>query len=591
MAALKFIVDLQAKLGNLPSAEKILGGLAQKLEQLDPGLKRTLRGFNLFGAGIGTALRGAQLGLGGLREGMNAAGRGVGRFATDALAHFTALASFNGLAMLARSALDLGKSLITTVANGERADAVLTALVGPDMFKRLDEWSGKLSKVTEFDDDDVKKFASGLLKVGMAADQLPVSLAIASDLAALTDTKDPTATLLGIGQALEKMQVKGGLDLRILNDAGISKKDFFGPLAKSMGIGMDEAEKEVADGKVSIDRLLEQLKKSITAKTGKGLGFTAIERGQGLSASLARLQRVPDDIFKSFKGTDASKDMAVSFERLAALLGPDGPVGSQIVKGIGTVFTEVAHWLSTTDFNKLGAQIVSFGESAKEVFSVVASAASWVWKAFDFVGTGIGEFVAEVYLEIEKLIGVGTQIGEFFGGLWVTINDWAGKLWEGAKSIGTKIWEGIKSGITDGIGKVGGAMGSMLSGLMGTTEDMLEIRSPSRVFKRYGALTGEGFAQGLAGSSSRIEGSAATAYDIAPPTVDIPSGGGATLTSRPTGDSRRVPPVINMPITINVTGSGGGETAREVAAAVEQLLPGQVQYAVERLLLEAGSAA
>ncbi len=248
-------------------------------------------------------------------------------------------------------------------------------------------------------------------------------------------------------------------------------------------------------------------------------------------------------------------------------------------------FDTVSKWLANTDFNKVIGDVKAFGESASQVFGVVATAAKWVWKAFDFVGTTIGKTVGQVFLEFENLMKVGTKIGDFFGSIDVVIKDWSSRLFEGAKFMGIRIWEGIKSGITEKVSAVGGAMSKLLESLMGTTEEKLQIHSPSRVFERYGALTGEGFAKGLADKTRDVEASVKGTYSLPAPSADLMLGAGANAASK----GRRQGAMFTVPITINYTGSGGPEAAREIGEVVKQILPGQLQHAFSRLLVETGA--
>jgi hypothetical protein len=577
---LKFILDLDAKLGNLPSLDQVLGKIADKLSKVDPGMKNTLRAFNALQTGANVAGKG----LGGLRSGLNSAGGHVGDFVRDALAHFTALATFAGFSNLVNGAISLGKSLITTVASAERADAVLSALVGPDKAKLIDQMANKISAGTEFDDDALKRFASGLLRVGFAFNKLPTAWALGADIAAITDG-DPAQTLAEVGAALERLQKKGGLDTKILSAAGLGEKEFFGPLGKKLGISSKDAEARAAiPGAINSDVLLAQLVESVQKKTGKAPGAVGQQRGLGLSAALSRLQSVPDNIFKSFKGTQAGADLAVGFNNLATTLGPDGPVGKKIVAGLGGVFTQLSGWVARADFDKITAQVMGFIDSAGQVLDVVVPVFKFIGAVFDAVGTAIGSVLAELFLEFESLINVGTKIGDFFGNVVTALTDAEEKFLLWAGNLGSKIWEGLKGGLSKGVASMGGVIGELFGkGLLGPTEEVLEIQSPSRVFERYGALTGQGFAKGLAGTTKDLEATVGATYGLAAPSADLSLGGGV-------GAGSSGPITITAPVTVNYTGTGGPEAAQQIATVVQELLPGQLQYAFERLRVELGTA-
>jgi hypothetical protein len=579
---LKFILALEAKLGNLPTMDKVLGKVAARLAQLDPQLQKTLKVFSHVQGALNLANRafsGAQSAWG---SAMKGASNHVKEFGRDALAQFTALATYNGLTALARGAVNLGTRLIDVVAHAERTDAVLTSLVGPEKARALDELANQISGGTEFDEDDLKKFAAGLLRVGFAFNKLPNAFALGADIAALTDG-DPTQTLLSVGEALERLQSKGGLDSRILRGMGVSEVKFFADLGKRLGVSAEEAKKLAEGGKKS-EAVFAQLAATVTALSGNTkAGMVGEERGQGLLATWERLKRVPDDLFKATRGTKATDNIAHGFAALAEQLGPDGPIGSRVVAGLASVMEKAGEFLKTVDLGKTLDDLAAFGESAKQVWNVFTTVFGAVAKVFDWVGTAIGTVAAELFLEVENIINFGTKIGDFFGGLVVTIVDYASKFFEAAKFLGIQVWEGLKAGVTGAVGKVGSAVGTLVDKVTGTTEQLLEIRSPSRVFERYGQLTAQGFAEGLEAGAFEVERTVDN-------TFDLPASSSQLQSTRPAAAGGRQAVAISAPITINYNGRGGPEAAQEIAAAVADILPGQLQSAWERMSVELGTS-
>jgi hypothetical protein len=63
--------------------------------------------------------------------------------------------------------------------------------------------------------------------------------------------------------------------------------------------------------------------------------------------------------------------------------------------------------------------------------------------------------------------------------------------------IGSSIWEGLIGGLEKGWDFVFEKVGNMAEGIKSIFKKVLDINSPSRVFKSYGIYTGEGYVEGL----------------------------------------------------------------------------------------------
>lgn len=412
---LRFLLDLDAKLGDLPGARRHLTAIDKVLLKLDPGLKRTAAASRAFGAALGhtinmsksaagafarlgTAIGGAArtgvTGLGRLRGKLNEVfeSRSIKQGFRDWATNFSALAAFHGLAALARGAVSFGTAMVDTIASAERTDAVLNNLLGPSKAKRLGDLADQISGSTEFDDDDLKRFASGLLRVGFAFDKLPNAFALGADIAALTD-QDPAQTLSEVGAALERLQQRGGLDDRILKNLGIGRKDFYADLGRRLGTSAEAAEKLAEAGKHG-DEVFAQIVESV-GKISKGAPGVLGERmGKSLSATWARFRRLPEDLFKSLKGSEASESLIAGIERVTDVLGPEGRVGKRIAGALGKALSGASDWLAKLDVDALVEDVKAFAAAV----GVFADAITGLGKAVGWVGDTIGKSLGKVYV-------------------------------------------------------------------------------------------------------------------------------------------------------------------------------------------------
>jgi TP901 family phage tail tape measure protein len=113
-----------------------------------------------------------------------------------------------------------------------------------------------------------------------------------------------------------------------------------------------------------------------------------------------------------------------------------------------------------------------------------------IWKHWG----AIKEWFTDLFNHISNIC---EKIGQWFTD---AITKWVG-IWSGFTSfmsdIGSSIWEGLISGLEKGWNFVFEKVKNMAEGIKNIFKKVLDINSPSRVFKSYGIYTGEGYVEGL----------------------------------------------------------------------------------------------
>lgn len=114
--------------------------------------------------------------------------------------------------------------------------------------------------------------------------------------------------------------------------------------------------------------------------------------------------------------------------------------------------------------------------------------------------------------------------------------DWLKKLPAMMLQIGKDMIMGLVNGIKNMIGAVGDAISDLADSITNGVKDALDIHSPSRVMKKLGEYTGQGFALGISNTISNVKSKAQNMADAASsvlsgasvPTVGNMGGGSAT---------------------------------------------------------------
>ncbi|GEM04093.1 hypothetical protein HMI01_10810 [Halolactibacillus miurensis] len=136
--------------------------------------------------------------------------------------------------------------------------------------------------------------------------------------------------------------------------------------------------------------------------------------------------------------------------------------------------------------------------------------------------------------------GMADAVSDQMDNIWTTITD----IWDSVMNffdevdlfqIGKDIMKGLVNGIKDMGGAVADAVGGAVTGAIDWAKGLLDINSPSRVFEQIGQFTGEGFEQGILGTTNRINQASAKMVEASIPTIpryDLNGNGGVSTQSQ-----------------------------------------------------------
>lgn len=243
--------------------------------QADTGqLRRELDSIKSGLGNIGTATKGAESQLSGLRKTLTGAA-----------------AAFGGISV-ASSAVNFGKGAIQAVSEFESVQITLEVLLGSaekakEVFKDLEDFAIK----TPFTPEEVNQAGKALLAFGEPVEGLTTTLERIGDVSsAVGKNFNELAVIYG------KARVQGtifGEDLNQLTEAGINVLPLF---ADQLGVNVDEVKKLGSESKITFANL-EQAFKTLTSEGGDFFGLTGrlaestTGRLSNLEGEFGKLQR------------------------------------------------------------------------------------------------------------------------------------------------------------------------------------------------------------------------------------------------------------------------------------------------------------
>jgi hypothetical protein len=282
---------------------------------------------------------------------MKTAAGAVGTFAKDTLAHFVALASFEGLKRLGEGLFDLGREAFTAAGEAERTRESFRLLMGVPVADELLEYLDDLAKHTEFTDGALKGFAGELSSAGLSGESLKKALAAVTDIAALTGSKvEGAAKAVAL---LSKMSLKGEVSTRELLGAKIDPRAFFAQVAKDTGIGMDKVEKAISENKVPGNVLRGALFETIQKKTGQDLGGASVLMSKTALAQADKVKDIIPNLMEELEKSGGLKGITLGMSKLVAAFDPSSAAGQRLVKSITEMFDKIGAGIAKIDFDKL----------------------------------------------------------------------------------------------------------------------------------------------------------------------------------------------------------------------------------------------
>jgi tape measure domain-containing protein len=321
--------------------------------QLDEATKmiRELTKVQAAALRVGKGLVDTEKKVGGFNKSMRAAAASVGEFARNTLAHFAALASFEGLKRLGEGLFDLGREAFAAAGEAERTRKSFQLLMGTQVADDLLDYLDDLAKHTEFTDGALKQFAGELSQAGLSGMALKKGLAAVVDIAALTGNKvEGAANAVAL---LSKMSLKGEVSIRELLGAKIDPKAFFAQVAKDTGIGIKQVEKAIQDGKVSGEALRGALFETIEKRTGKGLGGAGFAMSATALAQAEKVKDIVPNLMEELEKSGGLRGITMAMSKLVTAFDPSSPAGARLVKSLTEMFDKIGTNLAKIDFDKL----------------------------------------------------------------------------------------------------------------------------------------------------------------------------------------------------------------------------------------------
>jgi hypothetical protein len=559
-----------------------LEGDSTGAKQLDTDLEKvesTLEGTD-------RALKKTERGMRDLGPAADRAGGGMRAFVTGTLSHLTALASFEGLKLLGEGLIHLGEQAFDAAGQAERTRRSFEAFMGVEPADELLAFMDHLAKYTEFTDGALKGFAGSLKRAGFAGDGLERALAATIDLAAQApDKMAGAAEALGL---LNKIKLKGGITERELVSAGIAPEKFFKRLAGELGVGVKDVEKQLTDGKIKADTLLEALYTGIAEKTGKPLGGAGVALSDTFLAKLEKTKDIIPNLFEELEKSGGLKGVTEGLGKLVESLDPDSPAGSKIVDGLTLMLDKFGKFVSEIDVDAAANKTVRALDDIAAAAKATGDAIDILLTAFHGlrVGwnllTGSREGVEKGSI-LDKVFSIADARKTGNESLDNVADAIAGgnpfsKLLRG---LGAKAAAGLGFGIKDGKKDVVDAAAGLGTAAEDSLMSTLEVQSPSRVFKRIGEFSTQGYSAGIRSGApdmhDEIDGAFSAGAAIAARGDDAAGGGGASD--------------ITIPITINVGSVSGGEAgAHEAGAAIADAVYEKVLSLFETMRLRGAGA-
>ena len=169
-------------------------------------------------------------------------------------------------------------------------------------------------------------------------------------------------------------------------------------------------------------------------------------------------------------------------------------LGSKMISSIGS---------KAREFSSKGSELMSNLKNgiSNKISDIKLSVRNVVSNAVSIIGSKTGEFMSkgkDLMSSFKSGISnLSSSISSAVGSvIQDAISTVRGKISE-FSSIGSQMMEGMKSGIRTAAGKVAEAAKGVAKNAIKVTKKVLDIHSPSRVFRKIGNYVPEGFAQGI----------------------------------------------------------------------------------------------
>jgi hypothetical protein len=565
---IEFLIDIKSKLEGATSATRAMNGVTEATTKTDKAINGTEAEFAKLQKHLTMLKRPGQITQ--LKKEISALenpkpaqevgllAKGLGSLEAAALgvvAGFGVSAVLGGIGAMVSRVKELGAELLVTAGEAQRTERAIGLLFGQQEAPEVLEWIDQMTQHTEFTDGPLKGLAINLRRAGFAGEDLSRAMSAVTDMAAMSENK-----LEGAGSAAEllsRIRLKGGLGDRDLLRLGIAPDAFYKRLGADLGMGAKNVEKQLQEGKIKAETIIEAVYTSIAEKTGKPLGGAGLAMTDTFLSQLEKAKDIVPNLFEGLSQSGGLDSITASMGRLTESLSPDSTNGKKIIDGLERMLNAFADLVNKVDIDALTNGIV-------KVFQILPPIVEFATKAI------VGFTKAVVFLVENSLVGTALKsakgVADFFG-------------------LGQDVAAGFAKGIASGVPSVATATSAMFQGAESELRLAADIQSPSRVFMDLGTMTALGYTKGIENSEPDVREAVQRAF-MPPSTSALQPdgyagpGGGATVG----GD-------MHAAITINFLGGQGDEAGAtaEVAAAAEAGTMQALQRMFERWQNQIGS--
>jgi len=211
--------------------------------------------------------------------------------------------------------------------------------------KEFREDADRFSKLTGFDDDEIRKMLLPARRAGMNQQGVRSAFAAASDVAAGEGRGGDMGRVQELLSGFEHIFLKGGVQERLLPNLGVAIKPFYADLAKQLHVSTDVAKKRAEEGKVDPQLLLNTIYKGIEKKQGGQLGTGTVAYSQTYEARLARLKNLPNEYLKNLVDSPGFQRASDAMAGLLEKLDPDSPAGRRIQAAVESMFDKITAFI------------------------------------------------------------------------------------------------------------------------------------------------------------------------------------------------------------------------------------------------------
>jgi hypothetical protein len=468
-----------------------------------------------------------------------------------------------GAAGAARDARILADALTGTSALGAEFDAVVTQLASkvPMARTQIADLARELN----------------LMKLGRRDMQAGLT-AIAITTSAIGDSAGNVIKGVVQSSAAMKRFTLGARDMwgeyTGLAGSGLKKADVLSALAKQLGVGQLEAERQLRLGRVKLKDGLRALEAAAQTRFGKTISAQMLsvntqfsKAKENLAGMLTGVDMEPAlnglkellSIFdeNTVTGSVLKTVLQEAFGGMSKALGVLLPLGKdfflemligalQMYLAIRPIARQIRDWIEpflTAENAALAGKIAIYGIAA----------------AFGLVAIAALAAAAAIMLPFALAIGAVYLIGAGVSAAW----DW---LINDAAEAGANLIDSFVGMLTGGVGRAMDAAKDLASSVAKAFKGALGIASPSKLFQSYGRFTVQGFAEGVEQEAPQAQG----AVDEMSP--DAPGGAGRGGIARLGGGT-----VVN--ITMGDVYFAGKKATEEERGGLLDFLNEQLQIA------------